>query len=99
MRRDVLDNLGDGTTHLYEERAFVIRFESEDLFDAPYDVTYVQGRIDALGSQTRTAWVETVDQLRKCANPPKGMRVTDDAKALAKAKIKELSARNRHRVR
>ncbi len=71
------------------------RYKDLDPFDTPHDVAYVQARIDALTATSRAQWVDVVDQIAKCANPPHGMRVTDEAKALAKAKMKELGARNR----
>jgi len=71
------------------------RFKATDLFDTPYDLHYVEGRIAALATNERAEWVKAVDQIRRCANPPRGMHVDSDARALAQAKMKELAARNR----
>jgi hypothetical protein len=72
------------------------KFDADDLFATPYDTAYVQSRIDALDDPSdRARWATHVEQLSKCANPPHGMHVTADARALAKAKMKELGARNR----
>lgn len=74
----------------------ISKFGEGDLFAIPYDTAYVQTRIDALGNPgDRAQWATHVEQLRKCANPPRGMEVTADARALARAKMKELGARNR----
>jgi hypothetical protein len=71
-------------------------FDADDLFATPYDTAYVQTRIDALNDPgDRAQWATHVEQLRKCAHPPHGMHVTADARALARAKMKELGARNR----
>jgi hypothetical protein len=67
-----------------------------DPFPSPYDLTYVQTRIEALSDpDNRMDWPALVDQIRLCAQPRYGMQVSPDAQSLAKAKIKELSARNR----
>ncbi len=70
-------------------------FKDNDLFDTPYDLDYVQARIQALTTHQHGAWVKAVDEIRKCAYPPKGVHVNADARALALAKIRELGARNR----
>jgi hypothetical protein len=70
--------------------------DADDLFATPYNAAYVQTRIDALSDPgDRAQWATHVEQLRKCAHPPHGMHVTADARALARAKMKELGARNR----
>ena len=72
------------------------KFDAGDPFETPYDLAYVQTRIDALADlDDRARWLTVLDQLTKCANPPQGMRVADDARALARAKMKQLAARNR----
>ena len=72
------------------------KFAADDLFATPYDKIYVQSRIDALEDPgDRARWATHVEQLSRCANPTRGMRVTADARALAAAKMKELGARNR----
>ncbi len=74
----------------------VSKFGESDLFATPYDTAYVQSRIDALDDPgDRARWATHVEQLSRCANPPRGMHVTAEARALAKAKMKELGARNR----
>ncbi len=74
----------------------ISKFDEGDLFATPYDTAYVQRRIDALDNPgDRAQWATHVEQLSRCANPPRGMQVTADARALAKAKMKELGARNR----
>jgi len=70
-------------------------FKDADLFDTPYDLRYVQRRIDVLATGTRVDWRKAVDEIRKCANPPRGVHVNADARALAQAKMRELGARNR----
>ena len=71
-------------------------FDADDLFATPYDAAYVQVRIAALDDPSgRAQWATHVEQLRQCAHPPHGMHVTADARALARAKMKELGARNR----
>ena len=72
------------------------KFGEGDLFATPYDKAYVQTRIDALDDPgDRARWATHVEQLNRCAHPTRGMRVTADARALAKAKMNELGARNR----
>lgn len=72
------------------------KFADDDLFATPYDAAYVQTRIAALDDPgDRAQWATHVEQLRQCAHPPHGMHVTADARALARAKMKELGARNR----
>jgi hypothetical protein len=72
------------------------RLDSGDLFATPYDTAYVQSRIEALDNPgERARWAIHVEQLSKCANPPRNMQVTAEARALAKAKMKELGGRNR----
>jgi hypothetical protein len=89
--------LGSGAGRLSTKATNVFGSKEPDLFDAPYDLSYVQARIKALETQSRIQWSDTVELLRKCANPPRGMQVSADAIALAKAKLKELSARTRPR--
>ena len=76
-----------------------MKFKDADLFDTPSDLAYVQDRIARLAGQNRAEWVAIVDQLTMCANPRHGMRVTDEARIMAKAKLKELGARNRRTAR
>lgn len=72
------------------------KFDAGELFATPYDAAYVQTRIAALDDPgDRAQWATHVEQIRKCAHPPHGMHVTADARALARAKMKELGARNR----
>ena len=72
------------------------KFDADDLFATPYDAAYVQTRIAALDDPgERSQWATHVEQLSRCARPPHGMHVTADARALARAKMKELGARNR----
>lgn len=72
------------------------KFGADDLFATPYDAAYVQVRIDALDDPgDRAQWATHVEQLRQCAHPLHGMHVTADARELARAKMKELGARNR----
>jgi hypothetical protein len=74
-------------------------FNDADLFDSPYDMQYVQGRIETLATSQRSEWLKAVEEIRKCAHPPKGVHVNPDARALAQAKMRELGARNRFRGR
>ena len=79
--------------------AAMAMFKDADLFDTPYDLRYVQRHIDVLATGTRIDWRKAVDEIRKCANPPRGVHVNADARALAQAKMRELGARNRFQGR
>lgn len=72
------------------------KFRVPDPFDTPYDLEYVELRIKTLGDvNSRAEWATSLDQIRKCANPPMGVNVTAEARRLAKIQMKELAARNR----